>query len=194
MLSRKKPQAEKYLEPLAVRLQGVNPNHLTLLGSIPSLLFFVFLIQHWYIPALIIYLGTTLDMLDGLVARKYNKISPFGGFLDSFMDRISDFFIITAFAFSGIVRWELAAPLLLFSFLTSYARSRGEFAKPGVSFAVGIVERTERLVLLFLALFFYVLTPVTVNSLNVAELFFLLTTALAFITTLQRVMYAYRNL
>jgi len=54
-------------------------------------------------------------MLDGMVARKYHKVTAYGGFLDSTMDRVADFLIITAFSFGGIVRWEIVAPLLLFA-------------------------------------------------------------------------------
>jgi phosphatidylglycerophosphate synthase len=195
MLSQRKSHVENYLEPLARQLHGVNPNILTLLGSIPSLLFFVFLTMHWYAAALVIFLGNTFDMLDGMVARKYNKTTAFGGFLDSFMDRISDFLVITAFAFSGIVRWEIAAPLLLFAYLTSYARSRGELANTSISFAVGLIERTERLILIFIALLFYHFVPnLTVNGFNAAEIVFLIITVLSLITVLQRIIHAYRKL
>jgi phosphatidylglycerophosphate synthase len=195
MLSQRKPLLEKYLEPLTRQLSGVNPNLLTLVGSIPSLLFFVFLISHWYTLALIIFLGMSLDMLDGLVARKYHKTSAFGGFLDSFMDRVSDFFVITAFPFAGLVRWEIAAPLLLFAFLTSYARSRGELAKTGTNFAVGIIERTERLVLIFLALFLYILAQnLSVNGFNTAEIVFMIIVILSLVTVLQRINYAFKHL
>lgn len=195
MLSTQKSSFEKHLEPLALMLRHVDPNLLTLLGSIPSLLFFVLLINHAYTAALIVFLFTAIDMLDGMVARKFHKTTPFGGFLDSFMDRISDFFIIVAFSFSGIVRWEIAAPLLMMAYLTSYARSRGELAKLGVNFAVGIIERTERLVLIFLALLFYILTPsLIISGFNTAEVVFIIITTLSFITVLQRVIHAYRKL
>ena len=195
MLSPKKSQVEKYVDPLVRLLHGVNPNILTLLGSIPSLLFFVFLINHMYIPALIIFLGNAFDMLDGMVARKYHKVTAFGGFLDSFMDRIADFFLITAFAFSNLVRWEIVAPLLLFAYLTSYARSRGELANNTLSFAIGLIERTERLFLIFIALLFYTIVPnLTVNWFNTAEIVFLLIAGLSLITVLQRILYAYRKL
>ncbi|HSA83332.1 MAG TPA: CDP-alcohol phosphatidyltransferase family protein, partial [Patescibacteria group bacterium] len=146
MLSSQKPLVEKLLTPLVKPLAGINPNVLTLLGSIPSLLFFVFMIHHWFLAAIIAFTGNLFDMLDGMIARKYQKVTAFGGFLDSTFDRISDFLMITAFAFAGIVSWNIAAPVLLFSFLISYTRSRGELANPSVSFAVGMIERTERLI------------------------------------------------
>ncbi len=195
MLSHKKSTIERYLEPLVNRLSNVNPNSVTLVGSIPSLVFFVCMIQHWYIAALVTFVGSILDLLDGMVARKFGKSTAFGGFLDSFIDRISDFFIITAFSFSGIVRWEITAPLLLFAYLTSYARSRGELANTSVSFAVGFVERTERIILIVIALLFYILVPgLLVFGYNAAELVLILTTGFSLITVFQRVLYAYKNL
>lgn len=195
MLSYKKSSVEKYLEPFVGLFKNVNPNVLTLLGSIPSLLFFVFLIMHWYVLALIAFLGSIFDLMDGMIARKYNKVTAFGGFLDSTLDRVSDFFIITAFAFAGIVRWEIAAPLLLFSFLISYTRSRGELANPSVSFAVGLIERTERLLLTIAALIVYMIFPNTSWwGLNLAEIVFAVLVILSFYTFLQRVIHAYRKL
>ena len=195
MLTSYKKTAESLLEPAVKPLTKVNPNLLTLLGSIPSLLFFVAILSHHYIFALLTSVLQLIDLLDGMVARRYHKVSNFGGFFDSTMDRVADFLIITAFAFGGIVRWEIVAPLLLFAYLTSYMRSRGELANRSVSFAVGIVERTERLLLLFLGLLLYILFPsVNVSGFNSAELLFLLITLLSTYTVYQRFMHAYKNL
>lgn len=195
MLSNQKPFVEKILTPLVKPLSGVNPNVLTLVGSIPSLLFFVFMINHWYFLALIAFAGSIFDLLDGMIARKYNKVTAFGGFLDSTLDRISDFLIISSFAFAGIVNWAIAAPLLLFSFLVSYTRSRGELAKPSISFAIGLIERTERLALIILALILYMVFPnTTLSNFNLAESIFLILVVLSFYTFLQRIIYAYKKL
>ncbi len=195
MLSVKKKSVEKYLYPLADLLKNVNPNTLTLIGSIPSLLFFVFVVNHMYIWALIAFIGNGFDFIDGMVARKYNKVTAFGGFLDSTLDRIADFLMISSFAFAGIVRWEIVAPLLLFSFLISYTRSRGELANPAISFAVGIIERTERLIAIISAVIFYMLFPtINILSFNIAETILIILGALSFYTFLQRIMHAYKKL
>jgi len=195
MLSTQKKNIERYLNPLVKHFSKASPNALTLLGSIPSLLFFVFILYHWYILALIAFIGNGFDMLDGMVARKYHKVTAFGGFLDSTMDRVADFLIITAFAFGGIVRWEIVAPLLLFAYLTSYVRSRGELANPKVSFAVGLIERTERLALIFFALLLYILLPTTMFAgLNVAEATFTFIMLLSLYTVFQRITHAYKKL
>lgn len=195
MLSAQKPIAEKYLTPLVKYLASVNPNTLTLLGSIPPLLFFVLLLYHTYVWALLVFVGNGFDLIDGMVARKYHKVTAFGGFLDSTMDRIADFLLITAFAFSGIVRWEIVAPLFLFAYLTSYVRSRGELANPSVSFAMGLVERSERLVLLFISLLLYILFPMfKLNGLNIAEVMFVILMLLSLYTVIQRIAHAYKKL
>jgi len=195
MLSSKKSTVEAYLHPIVKYLSHANPNTLTLLGSIPPLLFFVCILYHSYILALIAFVGNGFDMLDGMVARKYHKVTPFGGFLDSTMDRVADFLLITAFAFGGIVRWEIVAPFLLFAYLTSYVRSRGELANPKVSFAMGLIERPERLVLIFFALLLYILFPtITFLNLNVAEATFIFIMLLSLYTVIQRIVHAYKKL
>jgi phosphatidylglycerophosphate synthase len=197
MLTKQKPTIEKLIKPLAKPFAKVNPSLLTLLGSIPPLLFFVFVSNHHFLWGLLMLLGSAFDMLDGLVARTYGKVTAFGAFFDSTIDRFADFFIITAFGFAAIVRWELVILLLLFSFLTSYTRSRSEtLAKDKkVSFAVGIMERTERLIGLFIALLFFMIIPtVQFFSLNLAEAVFAVLIILSAITVFQRIVYAYKNL
>lgn len=178
----------------------MNPNTLTLLGSIPSLLFFVFVLMHWYALALLAFIGNLFDMIDGMLARKYNKVTTFGSFLDSTLDRVSDFFIITAFAFGGIVRWEIVAPFLLFSFLISYTRGTSEklaLSKNDTTtkFNVGVIERTERLVGTIAALILYMIFPtMKIWGLNIAEVVFIVLVVLSFYTSLQRIMYASKKL
>ncbi len=144
MLSNQKPKIEKLFLPIASALSGINPNIITLLGSIPSLVFFVSVINGLYFIALVAFFGNLFDLIDGMIARKYNKVTAFGGFLDSTLDRVSDFFIITAFSFGAIVRWEIAVTLLFLSFLTSYTRAHGELrSNSKVNFAIGLIERPE---------------------------------------------------
>jgi phosphatidylglycerophosphate synthase len=200
MLSDKKPTVEKYLDPVVEHFKEINPNVLTLLGSIPPLLFFVFVLLHWYVLALVAFVGNLFDFIDGMVARKYNKVTAFGGFLDSTLDRVGDFFLITAFAFAGIVRWEIVAPLLLFSFLISYARGTSEKVAllkndRTTKFNVGIIERSERLVLILAALLAYMAFPtIHAGTYNIAEIIFGVLMLLSCYTAYQRIMYAYKKL
>jgi CDP-diacylglycerol---glycerol-3-phosphate 3-phosphatidyltransferase len=94
------------------------------------------------------------DMLDGTMARLSGRSSPWGAFLDSTLDRIAD-----AAVFGGLVLWfaregqPLEAGLALFCLvvgvLTSYAKARAEGL--GMTADVGVAERSERLIVVFVA-------------------------------------------
>jgi phosphatidylinositol phosphate synthase len=196
MLSSLKKTIEKPLIPFIGVLEHVPPNVLTLLGVVPSLFFFFCILSHAYGWALIAMIGNFFDFFDGMVARKYHKVTTFGGFFDSLLDRVADFFIITSFGFVGLVNWGLVLGVLLCAFLTSYIRSRAELASSGkVSFAVGIIERPERLIGIALTLLLFALFPsVQFSGMNILTIGFWILFLLSGYTVLQRVMYAYKKL
>jgi CDP-diacylglycerol--glycerol-3-phosphate 3-phosphatidyltransferase len=96
--------------------------------------------------------GGVCDIMDGRVARARQLSSPYGTFIDSMLDRY-----VEVFAFLGFVvllrdfRYGplLATAAITGSLLVSYARARGESV--GVLCKEGLMQRAERLVLLFLA-------------------------------------------
>lgn len=196
MLSVLKPLSEKALQPVAHLLRNVNPNTLSLLSLVFPVLFFVLVLQGHYWWALIAFICSAVDMLDGLVARAQNKVTPFGGFLDSTIDRFADFTVIAAFAFSDIVSWAIVAPLLMLTYLISYIRSRTELAAKGTLVAsVGLIERTERYIIIFVGLLAYAIWPhLSLLELNSAGIAFVLLAILSAITVGQRVVFAYRKL
>lgn len=156
--------------------------------------------MHWYILAIVAFVGNLFDFIDGMVARKYHKTTAFGSFFDSTLDRIADFLMITPFAFAGIVSWQIVAPFLLFSFLISYARGTSEKVAltkgdTTTKFNIGLIERTERLGAILLALIAYMLMPhALIFGLNVAEAIFVVITVLSGYTALERILYAYKKL
>lgn len=184
------------LQPVARIFRNVNPNTITLFGLIFPILFFVCIMQEQYWLALVVFIFNAVDMLDGLVARAQNKVTAFGGFLDSTIDRFADFTVIVAFGFADIVPWEVLLPLVLFTYLISYIRSRVELAANGtLTASVGIVERTERLVVIFVGLLAYAIFPeVTLFDQNVMTLACTLLLALSVVTVGQRVHFAYKKL
>jgi len=196
MLTVLKPHAEKALQPVGRLLRNVNPNAITLFGLITPVLFFVFLVRGWYWWALFAIVLNALDMLDGLVARMSNKVSAFGGLLDSTIDRVADFAIIAAFGFAGLVSWRIILPLLMLTYLISYIRSRTELAAKGNLVAsVGIMERTERFIAIFAGLLLFAIFPrVHIMGQNIMSCVFVLLIILSFITVLQRFHFAYKKL
>lgn len=196
MLSTLKPITEKALRPVAYPLRNVSPNIITLFGLIFPVAFFVLMQQELYVFALLAFICNAVDMLDGIVARSQNKVTAFGGFLDSTVDRFADFVVIVAFGFAGLVGWYPVLTLLLLTYLISYIRSRTELAAKGQLVAsVGIMERTERLIVLFVGLALYALfSGFEVANQNIMELSFGLLIVLSAITVGQRVHFAYKKL
>ena len=104
---------------------------------------------------LLLALSGVCDMMDGIIARASGRITPFGAFLDSFLDRYADFFPLCGLVIFGFSTDNLPLVLLsLFSmagaFATSYARARAESL--GADCRSGIAERPERFLILLLAL------------------------------------------
>lgn len=132
--------------------RNLTPNQLTLAGLVLN--FFA----GWVYSGGIFFLGGLLtllaglgDLLDGPLARITGKTSRFGAFLDSTVDRYSDFFLFGGitfnFAMAGSRVWFLIVlGILLGSFLTSYTKARAESLIPSCS--VGFLERAERILLL----------------------------------------------
>jgi CDP-diacylglycerol--glycerol-3-phosphate 3-phosphatidyltransferase len=105
----------------------------------------------YWLAAVVFVLGSLLDILDGALARAGGKATPFGAFLDSTTDRISEGFMLTA------VSWVLARDhhpafvavamaAMAGSFLVSYTRAKAETI--GLRGDVGIGSRAERVVVI----------------------------------------------
>jgi archaetidylinositol phosphate synthase len=196
MLTVFKPVAERPLRPVASLLKNVNPNAISMLGIVFPFLFFFFIINHHYIPALIVFIFNGVDLLDGMVARLSHRVTIFGGFLDSTIDRFADFAVLAAFGFAFIVPWDIIVPLLMLSFAISYMRTRIEYMAQGkVTASVGIIERTERLVIIFLGLLLYTIFPnVRLWHQNLMTVTLVILLILSAITVVQRFMFAYQKL
>lgn len=197
MISTVKPKLSKLINAIAKPFVRIDPNILSLLGLIPPILFILFMISKQYIPALFMFVGLLLDTIDGAVARMTGKSSAFGGFLDSSLDRVSDALFIWAFALAGLVRYEFVIVAMFLSLFISYLRSRAELAGKGnITLAVGIVERPERLIMLFIALLLNVIWPSVkiFESMNLTELTFVVLIFLSFVTIFQRLVMAFNKL
>ena len=138
----------------ALAATGINPNVLTFLGLVVNFWAAVlFATGRFRTAAAVIFFAGFLDMLDGQVARRRNRVTAFGAFYDSTLDRYSDMALymglLIYYAVIGRTAYViLAAIATAGSVLVSYARARAESLIP--SCKVGFMERPERLVLLIL--------------------------------------------
>ena len=148
-----------FVNPLVKGLvrAGVTPNAITMFGFALAIITAVLAgFQLWVPAALVGIVGGFSDMFDGSVARMTGKATPFGAFLDSTLDRLSEALVLggigIAMAWDGRI-WALAMVFLALagSFLVSYTRSRAEGL--GIdSNKGGLFSRTERLIIIGFAL------------------------------------------
>jgi archaetidylinositol phosphate synthase len=146
------------VEPIAnaivsfLKEQGISPMQLTLAGVALSFLTGVIYAKGYlFLGGIMLFVAGAADLLDGLLARTTGKTSSFGAFLDSVVDRYSDFFVFaglaTYFIQNGEIFWFFATlGIILGSFAISYSKARAEnFIK---NCGVGIFGRSERIILL----------------------------------------------
>jgi CDP-diacylglycerol--glycerol-3-phosphate 3-phosphatidyltransferase len=105
----------------------------------------------YWLAAVVFVVGSLLDILDGALARAGGKTTPFGAFLDSTTDRISEGFMLTAIAYvlarhDHPVFVAVAVAAVAGSFLVSYTRAKAEAL--GLRGDVGIGSRAERVVVI----------------------------------------------
>ncbi len=131
---------------------GLSPNLFTVAGVIiTSFAAAAFLMGFIRLGGILILLGGLCDIIDGRLALTTRKATRFGAFLDSTVDRYSEFimfFGITAH-FIYIKEYGISAATFLAlcgSFMVSYARARAESL--GFEVKVGVMQRPERIVLI----------------------------------------------
>ena len=150
-----RPWVAKIVAPVIGRLarSGVTPDAITVTGTLGAVAGAVGLIGtgQLFWGAFTVTVFVLLDMLDGALARARGGGSRFGAVLDSTGDRAADVAIFGALVwwFSGAGDNRLIVLLallcLVLGVLTSYIKARAEGV--GLSCDVGVVERTERLIL-----------------------------------------------
>jgi CDP-diacylglycerol--glycerol-3-phosphate 3-phosphatidyltransferase len=148
----------------ALAATGINPNFLTFIGLVVNFWAAVmFATGLFKTAAIIIFFAGFLDMLDGQVARRQNRVTAFGAFYDSTLDRYSDMALymglLIYYATVGRSSYViLGAVATAGSVMVSYARARAESLIPLCK--VGFMERPERLVLLIIGGLFDRMAPV----------------------------------
>jgi CDP-diacylglycerol--glycerol-3-phosphate 3-phosphatidyltransferase len=139
-------------------LSKIHPNVLTFLGLVINMAAAALLAVGRFRLAGAVIIGAGLfDMVDGRVARETNRVTRFGGFFDSVLDRYSDLALLV-----GLLVWYgsinrpfyvvLTALAMTGSVMVSYTRARAENTIPTCK--VGFMERPERVVLVIIGALF----------------------------------------
>ena len=180
--------ARTRLTPNALTAAGV-----TLCALASVLVFFEYrseLLFFW-LGAVLFVAGSVLDILDGALARAGGKTTPFGAFMDSTTDRMSEALMLGAIALVLVrdgseLGVGLSVAAIAGSFLVSYTRARAEAL--GLRGDVGIGSRAERVVVITAGL---VLAPISIWLLVGA---ISVLTATAWLTVVQRILYVRKQL
>jgi len=167
---------------------GLTPNQFTLLSVLPALISGYFYAQAedmW--GALFLVITLCFDVLDGSVARYLDKKTAFGAVLDPVMDRYCEVIILLGILLGGRVDGWIVLVCFSGMIMASYTRARIE--TQGISaLSVGLMERVEKTTLILAG---SLLLPVYAESLSVA---LLAVGILSHVTSMQRLLYARRNL
>jgi len=124
----------------------ISPNILTIIGvaiNVGSGLLFGYGRFFW--AGIVLIVANLFDMLDGQVARLSGRVTSFGGFLDSSLDRLSDMVYARDTEFHSTLNVFLAGAGMMGSVMVSYASARAESMIPKCD--VGFLRRPERVVL-----------------------------------------------
>src|SRR5579884_2978400 len=131
-------------------LSRIHPNVLTFLGLVINIVAaWLFAAGNFRAAGLVVIGAGLFDMVDGRVARETNRVTRFGGFFDSVLDRYSDLAVLVGLLvfYASINRFGyvvLTAIVMTGSVMVSYVRARAENTIPQCK--VGFMERPERIV------------------------------------------------
>ncbi|MCX7966285.1 MAG: CDP-alcohol phosphatidyltransferase family protein [Syntrophorhabdaceae bacterium] len=181
------------LDPFIIKIyhfflkdRSINPNVLTVFGLVFAYLSCLYIaIGHNIIAGISLLISGFFDLLDGALARVSKKVTPFGGFLDSVLDRYSDMFILYGVAIfflkRGEIFWCLITLIAIIGVaIIPYAKARAEAAS--IKCNTGILERPERVIILLIGMFF-----------NILHYVIFVMAVLSHITVIQRILFVWRE-
>lgn len=139
----------------------ITPNMLTLFGFVLNIGVAVLIATgHLVAGGIMVIVAGLFDMLDGALAKITNRVSDFGAFLDSVVDRYSEAVVLLGLFIyyypqpgnQGLINVVLIYAILFGSMMISYARARA--GALNIQNEVGLMARPERIVLIAIGLLF----------------------------------------
>jgi archaetidylinositol phosphate synthase len=168
------------------RSKALSPNLITAFGAAFALLAAASIgLGHLILGGAILLVSGICDLMDGTLARSTNKVTAFGGFLDSVLDRYSDLSVMCGILVYFMRRGRDIEMLATFVAsigiaIIPYARARAEAAL--LPFRTGLLERPERIMIVLCGLFLNLL-PYAVMILAI----------FTHVTVVQRILHARRK-
>jgi CDP-diacylglycerol--glycerol-3-phosphate 3-phosphatidyltransferase len=168
----------------------ITPNTVTCIGLLVTIAAAVLIaIGHPFIAGFVVIFAGLFDMLDGALARRTNRITRFGGVLDSTLDRLSEAAVLIGISILFVAQhsvWgvALAGIALISSQLVSYLRAKAEALN--INCEIGIFTRPERVVILSIGLLLSKFENVLIIVLAIIAV-------LSVITSGQRLYFVWKN-
>ncbi len=196
-----RPFASKVIEPLAdffVRYE-VSPDTVSIASLIcaffAGLSFYYSSVSREFVllAGILVILNSIFDALDGVIARKSNRATPRGDFLDHVIDRYSDVFIICSIFFAGYVPWQIGVAAIVGVQLTSYLGTQAQALSLGRYYG-GIMGRADRLVVIILAALGNFAFSASVAGFSILGWAVILIAVTSHITAVQRILYIWKRL
>lgn len=187
--------ARRVARTLLRPIGSIDPNAVTFTGCLLNGVAAWLAFHESFLAASIVFLvGSLLDAMDGAIAKVTGRVSAFGGFLDSTLDRVSEGLVLGGICLMFANRseevglWPVAScfAAVACSYLVSYTRAKAESL--GVQCKGGLASRVERVVVLTAGLLLATWWPVAIE---VAVHVLAVTAAL---TVIQRVIHVHRAL
>ncbi len=185
---------EKILEKIFAPLP-FSPNFYTILSLFFALSTSVFLyFQNIFLASITFLFAISLDLVDGVVARAKKLASSKGAYLDTIMDRWVEIIILAGFLFLPLPEFIFPSYFWIFillagSLMTTYSKAAAK--EKGIvknELKGGMLERAERVLLLWLALIiagfnsFYSIVLISVIA------------TLSIISAFQRILHAFKKI
>lgn len=147
-LNKKFPELrKKILKPFLI---DCNPNIITGLAFLAAVVSgYFFYINQVILASVFILLNGFLDILDGEIAKKYNRQTELGDFLDHAFDRASDVAIFLGLAMNPLVPNLIGFLTIIFVLLVSYLGTQFQAVTEERLYG-GIFGRSDRILFLFI--------------------------------------------
>lgn len=153
-----KAPVTKMITPIARALLAlhISANAITVLGTTASVAVSILLVSngHFVSAAILNAFFVLFDLLDGTIARMSSGGTKFGAVLDSTLDRVADATLLISLAIylqkDNDVLVTIVILNLLAGFLIPYIRAKAESLS--IVCSGGLLERTERLVIILAAI------------------------------------------
>lgn len=195
VLDKMRSRTDFLVNGVASRLGGVDPNSITIFSLFLAILFAIsFYYQFLIISFFLLLAASYLDALDGAVARKFQKESKKGDFLDHLLDRYSDFIILFAMTISFFGNLYFGILAIAGTFLSSYVGTQSQ--------AVGLTRmyggfpgRADRLVIILIVIVIQIFTSGTpIFGFYITSWALLFLGLAGFINSIYRARLAYRTI